>query len=439
MSSPTADHVITIGGFGAAGCHARGSKRELSSSDALRICVVVPYDLADAGGVKHHAVQLARALREQGHEVTLLGPSSQPSSDPKQVVTDSIVSVPSNGSDNRVALFGVRKKLKRFLEENTFDLIHVHEPPIPSLSYWISWLTPHVPKMATFHAFSESPSLGIRALQHVVASILYPHFDHAVAVSPPAARHAKRTWSRPLPVIPNGIPLQIFAPSLRQAPRRSTRRILSIGKLSDERKGIATMVEAFKLLRAEDLSCTLDLIGDGPGRPGLPSVEGLRFYAPMPLGELVERYRACDVFVAPSTGQESFGIVLLEAMAAGKPIVCSDIEGYRHVARPEGASFVPPRNPVALANAIRAILEDEQRRRTISAFNLRHVRRYDWSVVARDVVREYQVTIENHRIRRGLSVPGVAADFVTTSEPRSIVSPRHSELPTRADERDVGT
>jgi phosphatidylinositol alpha-mannosyltransferase len=190
----------------------------------LRICIVVPYDLADSGGVKHHAVHLAKALREEGHQVTLVGPSSRESDDPNRLVIRNIVNIRSNGAANPMALLGARSILKRFFADNTFDIIHVHEPPIPSLSYWSAWLTPGVPKVATFHAYSETPSLGIQLLERLAAPILYPYFDHAVAVSPPAARYASRTWHRPLPIVPNGIPVPMFAPSIQEAPRQGSRR-----------------------------------------------------------------------------------------------------------------------------------------------------------------------------------------------------------------------
>jgi phosphatidyl-myo-inositol alpha-mannosyltransferase len=374
----------------------------------LRICIVVPYDLADSGGVKHHAVHLAKVLREEGHQVTLVGPSSRESDDPNRLVIRNVVNIRSNGAANPMALLGAGPILKRFFAENTFDIIHVHEPPIPSLSYWSAWLTPGVPKVATFHAYSEAPSLGIRILQSLAAPILYPYFDHAVAVSPSAARYASRTWRRPLTIVPNGIPVRMFAPSIQEASRQGSRRILAIGRLADARKGIAPMIEAFRLLRAEDRSYTLDLIGDGPEHRGLPAVDGLRYHPRLPLSELIERYHACDLFAAPATGQESFGIVLLEAMAAGKPIVCSDIGGYRDVARPMGASFVPPGDPVALAHEIRTLLDDGSRRQRMSAFNLSYVRRFDWSVVVGEVLDAYQVAIENRRSRHALPAHGFA-------------------------------
>jgi phosphatidylinositol alpha-mannosyltransferase len=387
-------------------------RRNLALSNPLRICIVVPYDLADSGGVKHHAVHLAKALREEGHEVTLVGPSSRESDEPDRLVIRNVVNVRSNGAGNPMALWGARSILKRFFADNAFDVVHVHEPPIPSLSYWSAWLTPGVPKVATFHAYSETPALGIRILQGLAAPILYPYFDHAVAVSPSAARYASRTWHRPLSIVPNGIPVRVFAPTMQEAPRQGSRRLLAIGRLADGRKGIAPMIEAFRLLRAEDRSYTLDLIGDGPERGGLPAVEGLRYHPRLPLSELIERYHACDLFVAPATGQESFGIVLLEAMAAGKPMVCSDIGGYRDVARPMGASFIPPGDPVALAREIRTLFEDEPRRQRMSAFNLSYVKRFDWSVLVHDVLEAYRVAIENRRARRA----PLGRDFARTQE-----------------------
>jgi phosphatidylinositol alpha-mannosyltransferase len=308
-----------------------------------------------------------------------------------------------------MALLASPAELRRFFKENTFDVVHIHEPPVPAISYWTAWLTPGVPKMGTFHAFSEAPPLGLRIALQLGAAITYSFLDHAVAVSPPAARYAGKAWKRALPLVPNGIPIDVFTPALRPASMstRTSRRLLAIGRLSDDRKGIATMIEAFRILRESDPSWTLDVVGDDPATPGLPQVPGLTYHPPLSLDALIERYRDCNVFVAPSTGQESFGIVLLEAMATGKPIVCSDIEGYRHVADPAGAAFVPPNNPQVLADTLDALIVDEPRRRAMSAFNLSYVRRFAWSNVARDVVREYLVTIEAHRARSGLSPLGL--------------------------------
>jgi phosphatidylinositol alpha-mannosyltransferase len=390
---------------------------------SLRVCIVVPYDLADrAGGVKHHAFQLARQLRQQGHEATILGASSVETQEPHTFGIRGVINVPSNGSDNRMAILASRSRIKTFFREHTFDVVHVHEPPIPSISYWTAWLTPNVPKMGTFHAFAESPPLGLRVLLRAAGAIQYSFFDHAVAVSPAAARFARTAWRRQIEIVPNGVPIDLFTPSLIPAKLGPTRRLLAIGRLPDARKGIATMIEAFRVLKARDERWSLDIVGDDGTAPNAPAIPGLTYHPPQPLSSLIERYRDCDVFVAPSTSQESFGIVLLEAMATGKPIVCSDIEGYRHVADPRGAVFVPPRDPMALAEALDAVMADEPRRRAMAAFNLVYVRRFDWSRVAKSTVRQYLITIENYRMRRGLPTLGLLQRW----SPHRLKPVRHS-------------
>lgn len=375
---------------------------------SLRVCIVVPYDLADRSGeVQKNAIQLARVLRQQGHQATILGPSSAETREPHTFGIRGFVNILSNGSDNRMALFASRSAVKQFFEERTFDVIHVHEPPIPAISYWAAWLTPDVPKMSTFHAFAESTPLGLRLLRRLAGAIQYSFFDHAVAVSPSAARYARGAWQRPLGIVPNGIPIDLFTPEMGSAMSGPSRRLLAIGRVADSRNGIATMLDAFHLLRARDDRFTLDVVGENGASTQAPAMPGLTYRRPQPLAGLIERYRECDVFVAPSTSQESFGAALLEAMATGKPIVCSDIEGYRHVADPRGAVFVPPRDPTALADALEALMADEARRCAMGAFNLAYVRRFDWPLVAKSIVREYLITIERYRIRRGLPTLGL--------------------------------
>ena len=401
-----------------------------SSQDPLhlRVCIVVPYDLADmAGGVKHHAVQLARMLRRQGHHVTVLGASSQKTTAPNTVGIGGIVNVPSNGSDNRMALMASAFTIRKFFRENKFDVVHIHEPPIPSISYWTAWLTPGIPKIGTFHAFGEAPPLALRLIQYVGAALQFRFLDHAIAVSNPAARFVSHTWKRPLPIVPNGIPTDLFTPTLRPAQAHSARRLLAIGRLSDQRKGIATIIEAFQRLRARNSAWTLDVVGEDVSSTRLPRMDGLTYYPPLPLKALIERYRECDIFTAPSTGQESFGIVLLEAMAIGKPIVCSDIDGYRHVADPAGAVFVPPRDPLALAEALDNLWADGLRRRAMSAFNLGYVRRFDWASVAHSVTREYLVTIENHRARHGLAPIGLLDTWQAGAPSIELLPPRRAD------------
>jgi phosphatidylinositol alpha-mannosyltransferase len=184
---------------------------------------------------------------------------------------------------------------------------------------------------------------------------------------------------------------------------------LFVGRLSDERKGLRVMLDAYQRLLAKGVSATLDIVGEQAGAPLPPALPGLIYHGPVPRSELVRRFQECDLYVAPSTGQESFGIVLLEAAATGAPIVCSDIEGYRAVAHPAGTVLVPPRDPEALAAAIADVAQSPERLARMGAINVQHAKAYDWAHVARRVREEYLVAIERRAVRSGKLLPALPA------------------------------
>jgi len=363
----------------------------------LRVCIVAPYDLAAHGGVKHHIVGLASALRARGDSVTILGPASQPVHEDGVVTTGGIVSLESNGSGNEMALWSSPIETLNFFQSRPFDVIHVHEPSIPSLAYWAAWLTPGVPKLCTFHAYADDPPLLLRIGQRFFGALQFPFFARGLAVSQAAAEYAARAWKRPLSIVPNGVDTELFAPSADAAPEQRAVRLLFVGRLGDARKGWRVMLDAYRRLLANGANVTLDVVGDSSGVPALPTLPGLRAHGPLALSELVERYRACDLFVAPSISQESFGIVLLEAMAAGRAIVCSDIRGYREVAKPEGAAFARPNDPAQLASAISSLALDPAHRAAMQVFNLARVSEYRWPVLAEQVREHYLAAMASTR------------------------------------------
>jgi phosphatidylinositol alpha-mannosyltransferase len=371
----------------------------------LRVCIVVPYDLSERGGVKHHAFEVAHALRRRGDHVSIVGPATEDPQLPGVMSFGGIVNVRSNASDNRMALFVSPFKLRRYFQEGQFDVIHVHEPPVPSLPYWAAWLTPGVAKVCTFHAFNETPSWGIHFGQKVCQFLSERFYDHSLTVSEAAKRHASYAWRKPLTIVPNGVSTNVFVPGPVRKRADGTLRLLFVGRLSDERKGLRYMLEAYQQLRARGVGVSLDIVGEQAGAPPPPALPGLTYHGPVPRSELVRRFQECDLYVAPSTGQESFGIVLLEGMATGAPIVCTDIDGYRAVAHPDGAVLVPPRNAEALAAAIEGLSRAPEQRARMSAVNLVHVRAYDWSHVAARVRDEYLVTIEKRALRTGIRHP----------------------------------
>lgn len=363
----------------------------------LRVCIVAPYDLATRGGVKHHIVGLASALRARGDSVTILGSASQPVHEDGVVTTGGIVSLESNGSANEMPIFASPLETMRFFRSRPFDVIHVHEPSIPSLAYWATWLTPGIAKLCTFHAYAEAPPLLLRIGQRFFGALQFPFYARGLAVSEAAAEYAARAWKRPLSIVPNGVDTELFAPSAETEPEPGALRLLFVGRLGDTRKGWSVMLDAYQRLLTNGVNVSLDVVGDSSGAPALPPLPGLRAHGPLALSELVERYRACDLFVAPSISQESFGIVLLEAMATGRAIVCSDIRGYREVAKAEGAAFVRPNDPALLASVITSLACDRPRRAAMQAFNLASVSAYRWPALAEQVREHYLAAIASAR------------------------------------------
>jgi phosphatidylinositol alpha-mannosyltransferase len=384
-------------------------------SKKLRVCMLVTYDLSThGGGVKQHAVHLADALRRRGDHVTIVGPASAPLGEEDMVGFGGIANVPANGSDNQLAIFVSPLAVRRFFKANQFDVMHVHEPLQPSLSYYAVWSTPRLPHVATFHAYAENESRALNWARRFFSKLLLPRFQRAIAVSEPASRYARATWKRELPIIPNGVPTRIFRPPVDAAPHGGPLRLLFVGRLGDKRKGIRHMIEAYEALLALRVPVTLDVVGELGGAEPPPALPGLTYHGSIDQAALVERYRSCDVFVAPSTGQESFGIVLVEAMASGRVVVCSDIEGYRQVATTAGSFLVPPSDAAALARTLQQVagLSPAQRER-LGAINLAHVAQFDWDALAERVRRQYLAAIGE---RVAAPAPAVVAPAVPVVE-----------------------
>jgi phosphatidyl-myo-inositol alpha-mannosyltransferase len=362
--------------------------------------MMVTYDMASpGGGVKQHAVHLADSLRRLGDEVMLVGPSSVPTDEPDVHSFGGIVNIPANGSDNNLGLLVSPRAVARFFREHAFDVIHIHEPLQPSLSYWSVWLTRRIPHVATFHAFMEQEGIVLRWARKAWGAMLFPWIQRAIAVSGPAARYASAAWPRELSIIPNGVPTSIFTPPDAHIEGPNV-RLLFVGRIGDQRKGARFLFDAYARLVARKLPVTLDVVGElGEAEPP-PDLPGLTYHGPVPFERLADLYRACDVFVAPSTGGESFGIVLLEAMASAKPVVCSDIEGYRQVATTEGSTLVPPSDVAALEDALaRVARTDAATRRRHGEINRRHAETFDYDRLAERVRHEYHLAIAACRAR----------------------------------------
>ena len=381
----------------------------------LRVCLVVPYDLApQAGGVKQHSLQLKAALERAGDVVTLVGPTSDPTfaqHDPKRGMHAfaGVVQVPVNGTLSAVGMKVSPRALYRFFRAHEFDVVHLQEPQVPTMAWGICWLQRQLPKVATFHAADENDS--IPWMRKFTGAALFWAIERGITVSPAAEKRTRQSWPRPLAVIPNGVDTKTFYPAPEATPRQpGPLRLVYVGRLADKRKGARVLLSAYAALRRERQDVELLMVGEAQGFGPRPELPGLRYAEGLSNEELAAAFRHSDALVAPATGQESFGMILVEAMACGKPVVCSDIPGYMGVVRRKGAVVAPPGDAVGLAAAIEQLLAlPAATRAEMGAHNAVYAQRYAWDTLVHDVRREYAAAIAAKRGRseaRGL-VPGV--------------------------------
>jgi len=400
----------------------QAAPRVASLPTFVRTCLVVPYDLAEEGGVKRHALHLAAAMREVGDEVDVVGPLSRGAAPPHVRGFGGVVNVPANGADNRMSLLASPWSVAAYLRARRPDVVHLHEPMVPLLPYYAVWFSYPAARVATFHMYAEQEPAVSRVARSLLARLLFPSLSAAIAVSPAAADYAAPVWRRPLAIIPNGVPTATYHPNGNGSSNGSSHpstnghatspkiadpvRLLFVGSWRDRRKGLPVLLDAFRRLREAGHAITLDVIGQGPNGP--PSaIDGVTYHGMVATeAALAEHYRHCDLFVSPATGQESFGIVLLEAMASGRAVVCTAIRGYRDLVDPAGARLVPPGDAAALAEAIAGLLPDAEKRRAMGEVNRRRAEAYDWRQVAVRVREVYQEALRTHRSSRAALVAG---------------------------------
>lgn len=364
----------------------------------MKICMVVPYDLAEEGGVKRHATQLAASLRDLGDHVDLIGPCSDRSKLDEHVHGfRGVVNVSANSSDNRLGIFTCPHLVHRFVAEGEYDVIHIHEPLQPSINYYAVWsVSSRAARIGTFHAYAEQESAKLRRARRFWATIAFPAYDRGIAVSPAAAEYAQVAFKKPLAIIPNGIRTELYRPGV-PAVAGAPLKILFVGHWRDSRKGLPVLLDAVGKLRERGIQWSLDIVGDG-GQVPRSELPGVTYHGPIS-GEqrIADLYASCDVFVSPATGGESFGIVLLEAMAASRAIVCSDIAGYRYAvgSGPDcGALLVTPGSVDELAGALARLAVEPALRDRMGAVNRERVRVFDWEQLVERVRDEYCAALE---------------------------------------------
>ena len=365
----------------------------------MRIGIVCPYSWDVPGGVQQHIRDLAEALIDLGHDVSVIAPAEEDRPLPSYVVpAGRAVAVPYNGSVARLA-FGPlsANRIRRWLRDGAFEVLHVHEPAVPSLSLLACWVASG-PIVATVHTAMRK-SRWLLATQPVLRSAL-EKIDGRIAVSEAARSTFVEHLGGDAVLIPNGVTTRRYqqAEPLEGWPGTGG-AIGFLGRMDEPRKGLAVLLRAFALLAPDRPGLRLLIGGYGDvddHRDSLP--EELRDRAVF-LGEVSEEDKvrllhSVDVFCSPNTGGESFGIVTAEAMAAGLPIVASDILAFRDLLREgqAGELFVAG-DPADLARAAARLLDDPGRCAELSVAALDAVSDYDWANVARDVLGVYETVV----------------------------------------------
>lgn len=363
----------------------------------MRVGMVCPYSFDVPGGVQSHVLQLAEVMHARGHDVSVLAPASSHAHAglPDYVVSGGkAVPIPYNGSIARLR-FGpaTHRLVKRWLSDGDFDVLHLHEPNAPSLSM-LALMVAEGPIVTTFHT-STTKSLTLSVFQ----GILRPWHEKIVgriAVSDLARRWQMEALGTDAVEIPNGVDVASFAsaPLLDGYPRPG-KSVLFLGRFDESRKGMAVLLGALPALVKRFPGIEVLVVGRGD-EDALRDDAGalashVRFLGQVDDATKASAMRSADVYCAPHLGGESFGIVLVEAMAAGTAVVASDLDAFRRVLlNGKAGRLVPVDDPAALADGLIETLDNAVvRKRRIEAADAA-VRRYDWSVVAGQIQRVYE-------------------------------------------------
>jgi phosphatidylinositol alpha-mannosyltransferase len=369
----------------------------------MKVALVSPYDVSYPGGVADHINHLARVLRLMGHQVTVIAPTAR-GSDEDFVVGENFYGIgravrfPANGSTARITLqpFALNRPVKEVLQAEQFDVIHLHEPLMPHLPHVVLRHSTSI-NVGTFHAFSES-NMGYATLRPYLRWY-YRMLHGRIAVSEAARAYAQSYFPGRMVVIPNGIEPEHFSPSALPYARYRDGRptILFVGRYNDARKGFKYLTRAIALVCAQYPDVRLLVVGRGTPKRYLRFIEShglernVEFAGFASADELPRYYASADLFCSPATGRESFGLVVMEAMASGKAVVTTAIPGHQGILSNgvEGL-LVAPESAQALAMALIRLLADRPLARAMGEAGRATAMNYSWTEVGKRVVTQYE-------------------------------------------------
>lgn len=374
----------------------------------MKVGIVCPYAWDVPGGVRQHVDDLAHELRGRGHDVSVLAPAEDPALLP-QWVTDGgrPIAVPYNGSVARVN-FGLKpaRAVRRWIRDGDFDVLHVHEPLAPGLSLLACWVA-RGPIVATWHSAHERSRI-MSAGYHIAQTAL-EKLSGRIAVSEDARRTLVSHVGGDAVLIPNGVRVEQYAHDGAPRATGAAPTVVFLGRIDETRKGLDVLLRALpEVVRALP---QLQVVVAGPGdveerRAKLDPMLAahVTFLGLIDDETKVRILREADVYVAPQLGGESFGIVLIEAMASGTTVVASDLPAFRRVLDDGRCGLIFPRGDAqALAHALVDVLRDPDRRARYVAEGRERVHVYDWATVVDDVLAVYEsVSVTGEKVSEDL-------------------------------------
>ena len=363
----------------------------------LRIGLVCPYSWDFPGGVQNHVRDLAEFLIRNGHYVEVLAPATESEDLPDYVVSAGrAISIPYNGAVARV-LFGVgaNSRVRSWINDGDFDLLHLHEPAIPSLSLLACWAGEGA-MVGTFHAAAKYQK-AIFAIGPILEPVI-EKLSARIAVSESARLTLTAHLETDAIVIPNGI----YADNYRNGssrPQWQGNTIGFLGRFEEDRKGLPVLLDALPIISRFIPDIRVLIAGPGDSEEVLAKVDPQLRHRVEFLGKISEEDKAdflasVSLYIAPNTGGESFGIILAEAMAGGAAVVASDIPAFADVlGHGQYGALFESENSENLAKVIIDLLRDETKRKELAAAGAVHAQRFDWGQVGEEIFEVYELAM----------------------------------------------
>ncbi len=384
----------------------------------MKIALVSPYDFAYPGGVTNHIFYLEHYFTKMGHEVKVIAPASKavPDFGDRFIPIGKPRPIPVSGSIARITISPwLSSRIKAVLDQEEFDIIHLHEPLMPMLCTTVLRLS-NTPNIGTFHASGARAWYNYGSpLVKLLLKKWFRKLDGKIAVSGLAMDCISKHFPGYYNIIPNGVDLEHFSPDVLPIDEFCDGKlnILFVGRL-EKRKGLNYLLKAYQQVKQEIPNSRLIAVGPGTRlrrkyekqvkRSGL---EDVVFVGYVPDDELPRYYKTADIFCAPATGWESFGIILLEAMAVGKPIIASNIDGYAGlITHGVEGWLVPPKDKKELTQTLISLMRDESLRQEMGANGILKAKEYSWEHIAQRVLDYYVRILGESPWKERSSKPG---------------------------------